>query len=148
MVVTVGSGPQAISLARAGIIIYGIRYRTTPFLESDLDSICASCYKLEHHTHLCDPEQNPPRCKFCPLPHPTNKHKCLISSCNKQGACEHHTKYCAICGVSEDHDTGYNGCPAIVEAKTKAKERKTTAYNARMAKRALPNTSLTDDMVH
>src|ERR1700709_2348483 len=72
MVITVGSGTQAIKLAKAGIVIYGVRYRTSPFLDSDLDSICASCYKLGHHTHLCDPELNPPRCKFCALPHPTN----------------------------------------------------------------------------
>jgi hypothetical protein len=39
MVITVGSGNQAIILAKAGIVIYGIRYTTTPFLDSALDSI-------------------------------------------------------------------------------------------------------------
>jgi hypothetical protein len=42
IVITVIIGSLHCSLARVGILIYGIRYRTTLFLESDLDSICAS----------------------------------------------------------------------------------------------------------
>jgi hypothetical protein len=82
------------------------------------------------------------------LLHTTNEHKCLISSGNKHGSYDHHTRYFAICGVTEDHDTGYKDCPTIVEAKTIAKECKETAYRTQMAKQALLNTGLTDDMVY
>ena len=101
---------NSLSLLQKGYAAIGGRQlRCYEWVPDLYKSYCTRCLNPGHHSMMC---KNRPTCKFCFLPHHSDRHRCLHDTCSTLGHCDlHDTRKCYNCSATS-HFAGHDHCPA------------------------------------